>query len=491
MSLEDLLARGRALAEAGQAEDALDVARQAVAAHPLRYEPHALAGAVLALAGRPDEALAHLERARQLDPTRPELYNNAGAALRSMGRLDEALAQFERALALHPGYADAAANAAGVWGARGLARAEEGDIDGAVRALTVAIGLAPANAKYYRHLADIDVDAIVAEHEAALERLAHLPQHDDVQADADFALGTILRARDPQRSFAHFARANAVKRSQQTYDEVETLGAFERIAGTFDRAFLDRHAHRGYPTERPIFIVGMPRSGTTLIEQILASHPLVFGAGELGTFEEIVNAVLADGGTVSPAAMREVRGEQLYEIGRRYDAAVAAMAPDAATRVTDKMPSNFRYIGLIRLALPNARVIHAQRDIMDVALSCFTTSFTAEGMAWTGDLAELGRYARGYLRLMAHWHASLRPGEMLDVRYEDLIDDLESEARRIVAYCGLAWDERVLHFHETKRPVRTASLAQVRRPLYRSSIGGWRAFSSQLQPFIDALGSSV
>ena len=140
-----------------------------------------------------------------------------------------------------------------------------------------------------------------------------------MQADADFALGAILRKRDPQRSFEHFSRANAVKRSQQTYNEAETLGAFERIAATFDRAFLDRHARHGHPSERPIFIVGMPRSGTTLIEQILASHPLVFGAGELGTFEEIANAVLADGGTVSPAAMREVHGEQLYEIGRRYD----------------------------------------------------------------------------------------------------------------------------------------------------------------------------
>ena len=488
MSLEDLLGRGRALAEAGQHEDALNLARQAAALDPGRYEPHALAGAILALAGRPDEALSHLERARQLDPMRPELYNNAGAALRSLGRLDEALAHFERALSLHPGYADAAANAAGVWGARGLALAEEGDIDGAARALRVAIRLAPENAKYYRHLTDIDVNAITPEHEAALGKLARSPRHDDTQADADFALGTILRARDPQRSFDHFVRANALKRSQQTYDEAETLGAFERIATTFDRAFLDRHAGYGDRSERPIFIVGMPRSGTTLIEQILASHPLVFGAGELGTFEEITNAVLADGDMVSPAAMLEVHGEQLDGIGRRYDEALRALAPGDVGRVTDKMPSNFRFIGLIRLALPNARIIHVQRDIIDVALSCFTTSFTAEGMAWTGDLSELGRYARGYLRLMNHWRTTLGPSEMLEVRYEDLVGDLEGEARRILTYCGLAWDERCLNFHDTKRPVRTASVVQVRRPVYRTSIGGWRDFSSQLQPFIDALG---
>jgi len=487
-AFDDLLTRSTGHARAGSLEEALRLALAAAGLEPSRYEGHAQAGAILALMGRPSEALERLQAAVACDAGRAEAYNNAGAALRTLGRLAEALEYFEHALALRPDYyADAAANAAGALTAIGKALARDGAIDEAADALVEAIRLAPQRGEYYRILTDLRPSSITPEHVAALEHLASAARSDDERIDVDFALAQITRQHDPQRSFDHFARANRAVRARRNYDEAETLGAFERIASVFNRAFLARHAGAGYLTQAPIFIVGMPRSGTTLIEQILAGHPMVFGAGELGLFEEIANAVLADGSAVTPDAMIAVSDAQLLEIGQRYDEAIRALAPANALRITDKMPANVRFIGLIRIALPSARIIHATRDILDTCLSCFTTSFD-EGMEWSSDLGELGRYARAHVRLMNHWRCVLTPGDLLDVRYEDVVDDIEAAARRIVSHCGLPWDDRCLDFHMTKRPVRTASVAQVRRPLYRTSVGKWRAFASRLGPLIDALG---
>ncbi|HEY8321499.1 MAG TPA: sulfotransferase, partial [Candidatus Baltobacteraceae bacterium] len=169
-------------------------------------------------------------------------------------------------------------------------------------------------------------------------------------------------------------------------------------------------------------------------------------------------------------------------------AEIAKIAPPSALRVTDKMPANFRFAGLIHLALPNARMIHARRDPVETCLSCFSNSFAAGGLAWTCDLGELGRYCRGYLRLMEHWRTALPPGAMLEVDYEDVVDDLETQARRIVAYCGLPWDDRCLEFYKTERPVKTASVAQVRRPIYRTSLKTADAYGEAIRPLLDALG---
>lgn len=485
-AFDDLLARSTGHARTGSLEEALRLALTAAGLEPARYEGHAQAGAILALMGRPSEALERLQQASACDAGRPEVYNNAGAALRALGRPAEALEQFRRALALRPAYADAAANAAGVLAARSKELARDGAIDDAADAIVEAIGLAPQRGEYYRILTDLRLSSITPEHVAALERLVSSARSDDERIDVHFALAQITGQQDPQRSFDYYVHANRAVRTQRHYDESETLGTFERIAAVFDRAFLERHAGAGDPTRAPIFIVGMPRSGTTLIEQILASHPMVFGAGELGTFEEIANAVLADGSMVTPDAMIAVTDAQLFEIGRRYDEALRALAPASALRITDKMPANVRFIGLIRIALPSARIIHARRDILDTCFSCFTTSF-ADGMEWSSDLGELGRYARAHARLTNHWRCVLDSGDILDVHYEDVVDDIEAAARRIVSYCGLPWDDRCLDFHVAQRPVRTASVAQVRRPLYRSSVGKWRAYASQLGPLIDAL----
>jgi len=240
----------------------------------------------------------------------------------------------------------------------------------------------------------------------------------------------------------------------------------------------------------PIFIVGMPRSGTTLVEQILASHPSVFGAGELRLFDQAAGVVrdrLA--GTPDFADLvRRMERDDFGAVGRFYLAALKRHAPEAA-RITDKMPSNFIFAGLIHLALPDAVIIHTVRDPLDTCVSCFSKQFT-EAQAHTYDLAELGRYFGRYRTLMAHWRRVLPPGRILDVRYEDVVDDVEGAARRILAHCGLDWDARCLDFHRTERSVQTASAAQVRKPIYRDAIARWRRYERFLGPLTAELGTS-
>jgi hypothetical protein len=224
----------------------------------------------------------------------------------------------------------------------------------------------------------------------------------------------------------------------------------------------------------------MPRSGTTLTEQILASHPRVFGAGELRFMENAAMAIAP-----FPEAAASMTDEALREFGNEYVAQVRALAP-AAARVVDKMPANFRFVGLIHRALPNAKIIHVYRDPVDTCMSCYAQLFA--GLPYAYDLGELGRYYRGYATLMAHWRRVLPPGAMIEVKYERLIADLRGEAQRLLAYCELEWDERCLQFHKTRRAVRTASFAQVRRPIYRDSVGRWEAHREALRPLLDALG---
>jgi hypothetical protein len=315
---------------------------------------------------------------------------------------------------------------------------------------------------------------------------------EDDRINLHFALGKAhADLEEHERSFAHLLQANALQRKKLKYDEAFTLGEIEHIGSVFDDELMRAKKRWGNPSYTPVFIIGMPRSGTSLIEQILASHPKVFGAGEVDAFGDAVAELCrTDGGQLFPALVRSLDRDRLRRLGANYLAAVRDIVPAglAPARVTDKMPGNFAFAGLIHLALPNARIIHARRDPIDTCLSCFSIGFTGGSIHYSYDLGELGRYYRAYAALMAHWRKILPAGVMLDVQYEDVVDDLEGQARRIVAHCGLPWDERCLAFHATDRAVRTASAAQVRRPIYRSSVGRWRPRPELLQPLLDGLG---
>jgi Sulfotransferase family len=310
-----------------------------------------------------------------------------------------------------------------------------------------------------------------------------------------FALGKALAdAGEQAHGFEHIMRGNALHRSLLSFSEANRLELLRRIQSIFTPDLISRGRRAGEAGPAPVFIVGMPRSGSTLIEQILAAHPLVFAAGEVEAFRDAERGVAR--GARFPDNVPGITEADLARIARSYLDRLTVLSrrglADAGTpqrrisRIIDKMPANFRYAGLIRMALPQARIIHTVRDPIDTCLSCFAIRF--ERQPFSFELGELGRYYRAYAALMEHCRQVLPPDAILDVRYEALVSDFENEARRIVAWCGLEWDDACLRFQDAARPVRTASASQVRRPLYRTSVGRWRPDAATLAPLLEGLG---
>jgi tetratricopeptide (TPR) repeat protein len=455
--------------------------RKAIALRPDDAEAGTALGNTLHRLDRFDEAIAQYEKVLAASPNFSEALNSLGNTLHMLDRSKEGIAYFERALAVDA--SDIRANSY-----LGGALVALGRINEAVGYLEKAVALAPRKAGCYWNLASCKRFTADDRHFIAMQELVTDVEALTVaeQADLHFALGKVLAdVGDQQRSFDHVLAGNALKRQQIKYDEANVLRRMERIQSAFTAELIRDKRGCGDPSTVPVFIVGMPRSGTTLIEQILASHPKVFGAGELRQIGDLAARLRGPGALVYPEAVAVLTDDELRRVGTDYVTAVRRMAP-AAERITDKMPANFASAGLIHLALPNARIIHACRDPRDVAFSCFSLQF-AVGQDFTYDLAELGRFCRGYARMMKHWRAVLPPGAMLEVQYEDLVADLEPHARRIVEYCGLEWDDACLAFYETERSVRTASATQVRRPIYQSSIGRWRPHETRLQPLLREL----
>ena len=313
----------------------------------------------------------------------------------------------------------------------------------------------------------------------------------DDQIELHFALAKAYEdLGEHEQSAHHLVKGNALKRQQINYDEVATLNLFRRIREAFPARLLHDKRNVGDPSPVPVFVIGMPRSGTTLVEQILASHPQVFGAGELDEIDNRVAQLRSDDVEVRyPEVVSSTTNPRLRQFGMSYVSAISTLAP-TAKRIVDKMPKNFLFAGLIHLTLPNARIIHVHRDPLDTCFSCFSKLF-AGGQRYSYDLGELGRFYRAYESLMEHWRKVLPTGVMLEVQYEQLITDVEGEARRMIAHCGLEWNDTCLSFHATRRPVRTSSAVQVRQPIYRSSIGRWRPYARVLGPLIEALGVDV
>jgi hypothetical protein len=308
------------------------------------------------------------------------------------------------------------------------------------------------------------------------------------QVELHFALGQAhADIGSHVRSFYHLIEGNSLRRRSIVYDEARTLGWFDRIRSTFTADLVNGLSGRGNPSPVPIFIVGMMRSGTSLMEQMLACHPDVFGAGELRTLPGLVETLSGTSRDPNafPELVRSLPGEQFHQLGSDYLAAVTRLT--GKQRITDKLPGNFAFAGLIHMAMPNARIIHMKRDPIDTCLSCFSLLFT-ENHPYCYDLRELGRYYRAYDAVMGHWRQVLPSRVMLEVHYEDLVGDAENQLRRVLAHCGLEWNDACLDFHDVDRPVRTASAFQVRQPIYRTSIGRWRPYEKLLRPLIEELG---
>jgi tetratricopeptide (TPR) repeat protein len=486
--VDALANRGLVLLELKRVDAALASLNRATTINPNHLEALSHRGRALVELKRPEEALASLDRALAIDPKHLATLNQRGGALAELGRFDEALACFDRALAIRPDYAEALENKASLL-------AQHGRMAEAKAAIEGAIEIAPKRARAYFLLTTFERlkrdDPRLAAMEDLAANMASLSVAE--QVDLNFALAKVYRdLGDADRSFPRLAAGAGLKRKMIAYDETRALKGFERAETTFTGELMRRDPGDGEPSSIPVFIVGMPRSGTTLIEQILASHPKVFGAGEIGDLDIAIEALRAKDKIVAhyPELAAELSPDQLRRLGADYLRRIRALAP-AAERITNKTPENFVFLGLIRTALPNARVIHVRRDPLDTCFSCFLQNFNKGAVPYAYDLAELGRFYRAYDALMEHWRAVLPAESMLEVRYEDVVADLEGQARRIVAYCGLEWDARCLEFQNADRPVRTASVAEVRQPIYATSIGRWRAYQPFLGPLRDALGPSA
>ena len=437
----------RAQTEMHELDDAAASAHRAIELDPERAGGHIALANAFARSSRADEAVAAYQRANAIRPDNPEPFLGLGNILKTVGRQHEAIIAYREGLRLRPDYAE-----------------------------------------LYWSLSNLKTFRFAPEEVCTMERALEsegLPNNAIVHFC--FALG---KAREDDGDYAgafrHFERGNSLRRAEEHYDPVSTERLGERIRKVFSPDFVRLHAGGGFAGVAPVFIVGLPRSGSTLIEQILASHGQVEATQELPEGGRLVRFIDRQriGGCTYPEAVEHFSTQAFFELGQRYDRETRRYR-SGSPRFIDKMPNNFALIGLLQLAMPNARFINARRDPRDTCLSCYKQLF-ARGQSFTYDLMELGDYYLEYQRMMDHWHRVL-PGRVLDVRYEDVVADLETQTRRMLEFCGLTWDDACLRFHTTERAVRTASSEQVRRPIYGDAVAFWRNYEGELRPLIDVL----
>ena len=479
---DTLLNLGHALAARARHAEALDHYRRAAAVQPALAAAHFHAGDALWRLKRGAEAEASYRAALRLDPALAAAHYGLGNILFERGEADRALAAFRAALEGWP-------HSAAVHTSIGTCLQLDGRFDDALACFERALALDPHHAEAHVRLVALSParadDGRTREIEALLARDDLEPKD---RTRLTFALAKCYDDRGAyDAAFGHYRRANGRVAAGHDFDIAAEHAFTDRLLASFDAAyFTAAPAQAGSPSELPVFIVGMPRSGTTLVEQILASHPQVHTGGERTDMVDLVAALpaLVGSGEGFPESAARIDGALARRLAARYLDAVRARAGDAL-RITDKLTGNYLHLGLIWRLFPGARVIHCVRDPLDTCLSCYFQDFIT-GHPYAYDLTDLGRYYRGYERVMAHWEAVL-PLARLTVRYEELVGAIEPTARAMLEFCALDWDPRCLAFHETERTVRTASLWQVRQPLYATSVGRWRHYERHLGPLKAAL----
>ncbi len=468
---------GTALQAAGELRSAAAAFREAAKLAPGNADAEIGLGNALQGLARWEEAAAAFGRAIAIRPDAPEAHNNLGIVHQVLGRLVEATAAYARALELRPGYADAYANLGNVYKAQGR-------LADAIAAYERALELDPALAEALSNLVGIKD---IAPDDPLLARLERLAEAGSLPPESAVSLH-FARARIHDKlgradeAFAAYRRGNELRgnldrRAGIGFDADVHERLVERLIEAFTPAFFAARQGFGIASEVPVFVLGMPRSGTTLVEQIVASHAEVFGAGELPYLGQVA-------GRAYPENLTDLDQAGARRPAESYLEQLCGHAPEAR-HITDKMPTNFLLIAAIALLLPKARIIHCRRDPLDTCVSCYTQNFRT-GNVFATELTDLGRYYRAYERLMAHWRAAT-PVRLLDVRYEELVADPEEVSRAMVGFLGLEWDPNCLDFHRNPRAVATASSVQVRQPIYRSALARWRRYEDHLGPLIAAL----
>ena len=469
---------GAALFALGNLGEALAMLRRAVEIDGQSAEAHAVLGRVLDRFARWEEAAAAFERSLTLRPADTQTLLELGGALSRLDRRGELRDWLAKAIAAEP----QSAMLHGMLAGQLLAF---GRLDDAVLAMDRMIALDPHNGRAHAFLSDMKTYTPRDPHLAALEDAARRGESGPAEDHCILRYALAKAYADVGRhaeSFDLYLQANRLRRRMLDYDVAQTLSEFRRIESVFTPELMRKRRGAGAPSDRPVFIVGVMRSGTTLVEQMLTLHPRIYGLGERPDFRTAVSRPIQ----MFPEQVAMLGAADLRRIGEDYLARAGAGARDAA-RITDKTLNNDVFVGLIHLVLPRARIVHVVRDAVDTCLSAFATNFGA-AYPYTTDLSDLGRYYRAQRRMMAHWRKLLPQDAFLEVRYEDIVADSEGQARRLLDFCGLDWDPAVLAFDRSARPVWTASAAQIRRPLYASSVGRWRPGVEVLRPLLDGLG---
>jgi len=444
---------GTALKKQSRLEEAIEQFRQAIRQEPQNVPAHYLLASTLSLAAQTYEAVESYQRVLELAPRHTGAMLGLGHVLKTVGRQDEAIEAYRNCIRLKP---------------------QNGEIYWSL-----------ANLKTYQ-LSDEDI--------REMESMVTQGDEADVEVNEEsrvnflFALAKAYEDRgDFGQAWAYYDQGNRFRRMMEVYDPVRDEVMNDEIIEVFNRDFLSENSGLGHPSAEPIFVIGLPRSGSTLIEQILASHSQVEGTSELpyvGSVATSLNRNRADGINY-PHAVRELKEEHFKRLGGDYLGLARIHRTEDKPFFIDKMPNNFPSVGFIHLILPNAKIIDARRYPLDSCLSSYRQLF-ARGQSFTYDLTEIGEYFLQYQRMMDHWHEVL-PGRCLTVQYEEVVTDFENQVRRLLDYCELPWEDACLNFYDTERPVRTASSEQVRQPVYRKSVNFWRNYEAHLAELIDVL----
>jgi tetratricopeptide (TPR) repeat protein len=481
----------RVLRQRGNLEDAVAHGHEAVALmpdNPLAFGELAMAleaseerlGRGTRRSDRYAEAVEALRRAVALAPGDEALVARLASLQNRLGDAEEATKSLEEGLRQRPDSVRLMVDLA-------VSRFEGGRMEEAETLCREILDRQPDCAAAYAILGRMAPERIDDREIAEITRLIAAPDtSEDDRAQLLFILGEVRDARgDYAGAFDCFARGNARRRASTRFDIAAETSRFERIERTFSADGIGS-GRGGSDSTLPIFVIGMPRSGTSLIEQVLSSHSQVHGAGEVGDMPSIVDAIDRQEEGGFPEAVAGLSPERLTRYGESYARRLRLYDADAL-RITDKSVDNFLYLGLIRMILPGARIVHCRRDPAATCFSCFRQDF-AQGLPYTSDLGDLGAYYRLYRDLMNHWSTVLGPEILHVVDYETFVTEPERETRRLLEHCGLAWEGACLAFHRNPRAVRTSSAVQVRRPVHSTAVAHWRNYEQFLGPLFEALG---
>ena len=472
---------GTRLRRAGDGAGALDAFRHSIKLNAHVAAPWIGLADLLEANGQLEDARQCLLRGTQADPGNLTAKLRLAHAHKGLGYTSDAMSQFEAAIRLDP------ASAPAHFG-RGQLLEDLGEPENAAAAYRIALELDETHHEALASLLGLGRHVDIADEMKTAEQKLELDDRPG-RALIGYGLGKALdQQKRYEAAFKAYSTANAARRQAAgPFDRTAFDRRLDHLTGLFSEEFFKQRAGWGDPSHRPVFIVGLPRSGTTLTEQIISSHPQCFGAGELNTLTDLATGMPDRLGRAEPAwpgCAENMTADHASATVQDYLRLSGRRAPDGVVRIVDKQPLNFWHLGLVALALPNARIIHCSRDIRDCGFSIFAHNFNVQ-QAWSTDLDDIAYYWRGYRRLMAHWKA-VTGLQFLDVRYEDTVADLENRSRALLSFLDLPWDERVLSYHENDRAVQTPSRWQVRQPVYSTSMARWRNYESELAPLIAA-----